>query len=144
LCENDTTAPPVYWGSYNITRYSEPHEQVPMTVTPTNTSYRYCSQDMLRTAIGAHHGKKRTFPFIPANQPEGDEWMTDEQEVVCAIYGWAAVCAMVFVAFMYLQGWIEKVTEFLCGGSIVRYKTRPACGVPSSFLTISCVSADCF
>lgn len=39
----------------------------------------------------------RSFPFVPSNQPEGDEWMTADQETVTSIYGWAAVGAIAFV-----------------------------------------------
>lgn len=47
------------------------------------TVYNYCLQDYLRTK------GRQTFPFIPIFQPEGEEWMTDDQELVTTIYGWA-------------------------------------------------------
>ena len=68
----------------------------------------------------------RSFPFIPSQQPVGDEWMTEEQETVTTIYGWAAVVAIGLVCFMYLQGWMEQITQFLCGASIVRHASNAA------------------
>ena len=77
-------APPVYWGEYNITRYSDPTEKVELKVDFNTSSYRFCNQDMLRR-------QDRSFPFVPSNQPEGDEWMEPQQETVTTVYGWAAV-----------------------------------------------------
>ena len=47
-------------------------------------TYRFCNQDMLgrgRDVTGA-------YPFVPVFQPTGDEWMTEEQTIVCTYYGW--------------------------------------------------------
>ena len=84
---------------------------VPISIGPDTPSYRFCNQDFLRFA-------ERYFPFIPSNQPEGDEWMTEEQEQVTLIYGWASVGALCFVAVTFIQGWVEKLIKWLYGESI--------------------------
>ena len=37
--------------------------------------------------------------------------MTDEQEQVTFIYGWAAVGAICFIVVTFIQGWIEKLIQ---------------------------------
>lgn len=84
---------------------------MPITIDPDTASYRFCNQDFLRFT-------ERYFPFVPSNQPEGDEWMTEEQEQLTLIYGWASVGAICFVAVTFVQGWVEKLVQWLYGESI--------------------------
>lgn len=44
--------------------------------------------------------------------------MTEEQEQVTLIYGWAAVGAICFIVVTFIQGWIEKLIQWLYGESI--------------------------
>jgi hypothetical protein len=63
--------------------------------------YKYCLQDMFRQP-----GK--SFPAIPSNQPEGSEWMTEEQEQVTTIYGWTSVAVLGVVFLSVIWGWIQS------------------------------------
>lgn len=44
--------------------------------------------------------------------------MTEDQETVALVYGWAAVGAIAFIAITFIQGWIEKLVQWLWGESI--------------------------
>lgn len=44
--------------------------------------------------------------------------MTEEQETVALVYGWAAVGAIAFIAITFVQGWIEQLVQWLWGESI--------------------------
>jgi hypothetical protein len=66
----------------------------------------------------------RSFPFIPSQQPPGGEWMTQDQEWVTAVYGWAAVGSIILAILMFVQGWIEQIKGFVWGESMVRFATK--------------------
>ena len=72
-----------------------------VTVDSENDStFRYCFQDMLRST-------GRSFPAIPEFQPEGGEWMTEDQERVTTLYGWTSVgvLAIVIVSVVGTEAW---------------------------------------
>lgn len=114
LCENDYPAPPAYYGNKTIFRFDS-NETEFLLANETTPSFRYCNQDFF-TAAGRRFAER--FPYVPSNQPEGDEWMTDEQESVTQIYGWAAVAACVLIGITFIQGWVESVVQWLWGDSI--------------------------
>lgn len=72
-----------------------------VAILPGDPTYRYCLQDYMRSR------GRQTFPFVAQFQPEGEEWMEDEQETVTTIYGWTAFgfflayIAMVLFMFVY-------------------------------------------
>jgi hypothetical protein len=124
VCRNDRYVPPIYVGSYKLTRsHSGEVLEEMTTVNETDYLYRFCIQDMFRLP-----GRK--FPFLPSNQPPGDEWMTEDQELVASIYGWSSVGALAFVVFSFIQGWVEEIFEAFWGEIVVRL---------SSFLTNVCI-----
>lgn len=110
LCENDYSAPPAYYDEQTLLRFDSNQTET-ITLNAASPSYRFCNQDFFKA-------KGRNFPFIPSHQPEGDEWMTDDQETVTLIYGWAAVGAIAFIGMSFIQGWIEKLVQYLFGESI--------------------------
>jgi hypothetical protein len=77
-----------------------PHDKV-VSFEAKDVDYFFCNQDLLSP------GRGRTFPFIAAQQPEGGEWMTDDQEIVTTIFGWSSVAILAFVVLKFVWGWIE-------------------------------------
>ena len=109
LCENDSTVPNGYWGTWNITVFNSTETFI-VTVDESQMSYRFCNQDMFR-AVGS-------FPFIPENQPQDNKWMSPEQETVTAVFGWTSIGVFVFTALSFTQGWIEQLSHWLWGETI--------------------------
>lgn len=92
-----------YEGSWPVEAFDN---NIRMNATNANFSdsvsqYRVCSQDLL-TSPG-----RRSFPFVASSQPEGDEWMTPEQEDVTTIFGWTSVVITAIVAIKFVWGWVE-------------------------------------
>lgn len=48
------------------------------------------------------------FPAIPANQPEGGEWMSSSQDF-CSVYGWTSVVIVCYVAGIFLNSMRKKL-----------------------------------
>ena len=63
----------------------------------------------------------KSFPFVAEHQPEGAEWMTDEQETVTNIYGWAAVGVLAIVLLFFITRWYKSFESVFRG-------TYKACG----------------
>jgi hypothetical protein len=68
-----------------------------VTVLSGDESWRFCSQDMLRN-------QGQSFPALPRFQPEGGEWMTNDQETVTNIYGWTSLAVLVLVVLKLIFG----------------------------------------
>lgn len=94
LCKNDTVSS-TYIGDWAVDIAGGGTTSV--SITDSSESFRYCLQDYLRYG-------NRTFPALSAWQPEGGEWMTEDQEFVVDIYGWSSlgVLAIVIVFFFSL------------------------------------------
>ena len=73
------------------------------------TSYKYCNQNLIKP------GRGNTFPFIAAQQPEGEEWMTEDQEFVTTIYGTSSVGVIIIIVAMFLWGWVEACKSLFSG-----------------------------
>jgi hypothetical protein len=124
LCENEDQQPPAnYIGDHKVPvlkaniaasiveSWSGRPEDQPesidhietFTIEPNATTYTYCNQNFF--ASGSW-----TFPFIPKWQPEGEEWMTDQQETVTKVYGWTTVALIIafFIFFSY------KIVAWFC------------------------------
>jgi hypothetical protein len=65
-------------------------------ITLSNVTYQYCLQDFFRYPH---------FPFVPQNQIEGAEWMTDDQEIVSNIYGYSAIFVVCIVLLSIVWKW---------------------------------------
>lgn len=124
LCENEQTLqPPFELSQWNLTRYFS-NETFTVNVAKGNNTYRFCNQDMFRS----FRTQGLSFPFLPSKQPEGNEWMTDEQEHVSRIYGWAAVGAIIFASLVFIQGWLDRMYRGLWGETLVRmFLMSPLC-----------------
>lgn len=96
LCKNVSTVESDLAGTYEI--YASGSGPISVNVSSTDSSFRYCLQDFFR-----YPRNEKSFPFIANNQPNGNEWMTDEQEIVTNIYGWSAVgvLALVLLSFAW-------------------------------------------
>ena len=60
--------------------------------------YQPCLQDFFRFPWS-----EKAFPFISMFQLEGEEWMTNDQELITDIFGWSSVgvLAIIFISFIY-------------------------------------------
>jgi hypothetical protein len=117
LCEMDEIAVG-YEGAYDVKandkRIRMHNESV--NFTDTETQYRFCSQDLMSP------GRGQTFPFVASKQPEGDEWMTPEQEDVTTIFGWASVVITAIVAMKFVWGWVEIAQTLFSSSYSVSYR----------------------
>lgn len=69
-----------------------------------NGGYQYCNQNL----YGA-----RMFPPFPRFQPEGQHWMTDSQEVLASLYGWATVVVLAIGVAVVLRNVVLPFIEGL-------------------------------
>jgi len=109
LCETDRGLDPSYIGNYTFTKNgADPLIINTTSIDPVNgiPVYRYCKQDFIRS-------EGNSFPFVPSRQPEGDEWMSDEQENITTVFGWTAVVVSGLVILKFLYGWVEMAQNFL-------------------------------
>lgn len=106
LCMNEGANAPTFAGAWLVTPLEGDVEEV--TLDDSDGSFRYCLQDFFRIS-------GENFPFISKNQPDGEEWMTSEQETVTDIYGWSAVGVMSLVAISFLLGWCEGIRSLFRG-----------------------------
>lgn len=63
-------------------------------------AYRHCNQD-LRLNEG------RSFPPLPKWQPDGLEWMTEDQEQIVRVYGWTCVAFLIGVILVFVFRFIR-------------------------------------
>jgi hypothetical protein len=103
LCSNEDELDVVdaaYFGTHKITTGTGSSDSVTVDVYNQYT-FRYCLQDLLWTS-------GRSFPAIARFQPEGGEWMTEDQEKVTNIYGWTSVGVIAIVVVSFLWGWYQS------------------------------------
>lgn len=74
-----------------------------VTVDKGDLSFHFCQQDFFRINGTAN------FPAIPAFQPEGLEWMTEDQEMLTAVYGWTSVAVLGIFALTLMYGWFKAI-----------------------------------
>lgn len=71
------------------------------------TQYKFCIQDFERLS---------KFPYIPSFQPDGFHWMSNQQEIVCAIWGWISVVSIIFFSLRYCLVVFPIIWRFWFGG----------------------------
>lgn len=102
-------------GTYNITvrdPKTDIDKQVPqlIQISDTDTIHTFCIQDFLRFPKG-----ETPFPFVPRNQIIGQEWMTNEQEIVTNIYGWSAIGVMALIVLTFVYKWYNDCMSMFHG-----------------------------
>jgi hypothetical protein len=120
-----------YVGSFTVKGES-------VTFTNSSVDYRFCSQDLLM------FGRGNTFPFVASKQPEGEEWMTDEQEVVTTIFGWSSVAITVLVTITFLWAWVETYKSlFYSSYQVCQLDNKLSTGVFRTNLTcgLTCLAS---
>lgn len=105
LCEVDEPIDDAYIGKFRVdalvnTTFTQKLADT-VEFRENDRRYRVCSQNLLAP------GRGTTFPFIPAQQPEGSEWMTPDQEDVTLVFGWTAVVIIAGVIIKFVWGWLE-------------------------------------
>jgi amino acid transporter len=103
ICENGDIDP-AYIGNFTVYPLCKEDEECNgknVSFSESDADYRFCSQDLLTP------GRGRTFPFTARNQPEGDEWMTDDQEILTTVFGWSSVIITAFVIIKFIWGWVD-------------------------------------
>jgi len=95
LCQLPSTGSDIYSGRlWNISGSNTGFQSI--YVASTDPVYQYCLQDFFRYPTNV-----RSFPFVPANQPVGLEWMTPEQETVSNIYGITSLVVLGLVVLSF-------------------------------------------
>lgn len=109
LCEIEEAIDDRYSGTF-IVKASDTNIRMNGTfleLVPGNPQYRVCSQNLI--ALG---NDRRTFPFIPERQPEGDEWMSPGQIDVTTVFGWTSVAIIAIVIIKFVWGWVDMAQSF--------------------------------
>jgi len=78
------------------TAYTGDDEEVTFSLSAGDVEYFFCSQDMIRF-------KPVAFPALPSYQRDGEEWMTDEQDTIVKMYGWAGIAILSVAACLFLK-----------------------------------------
>ena len=92
----DTTPLPVpFIGNHTI--YDFDNNEYHVSIASDALLYHFCDQDFMR------YRPFPVFPPLPSKQPQGSEWMTDEQEVIAAVFGWTSVAAIVLVSLIFVH-----------------------------------------
>jgi hypothetical protein len=119
-CPNNNDVNPVYIGNYTVAARSDTgtNQVDHVEISAETTEYRYCLQDLIRSGNG------NSFPFIPEQQPKGDEWMTADQEVVTTIFGWSSVAVIVVVVGMFFFGWLQMLQGLFSSSYSVSWDIR--------------------
>ena len=69
-------------------------------IVPENVQYyKFCNQAMF---------DRSSFPALPEFQPEGQKWMTHDQEILATLFGWGSVGVIVIVGITFLEYFIRK------------------------------------
>jgi hypothetical protein len=106
LCKNDSPVNDAYIGRFNLTR-ANGHVFSEVIINSNDASYRYCLQDMIRF-------RNVGFPALSKWQPKGDEWMSDEQEILVDIFGWTSLVflgfAALFIVFLVVKSVLNMFT----------------------------------
>jgi hypothetical protein len=83
--------------------------------------YKYCLQDFFRFP---KEERAFPFPFIPKMQSDGQEWMTEDQELVSKIFGWSSVVVLVLVLIRFIYNWYDAFMGYFRGTYEVRGKDQ--------------------
>ena len=106
LAPVDTTPLPVpYIGNHTI--YDFDNQGYHISIPANALVYRYCDQDFMR------YRPFPVFPPLPSKQPEGKEWMTDEQEAIATAFGWTSLLVIVFVLLVFVHRFVVPLLRGL-------------------------------
>ena len=104
ICPNNSIDADYLTGPIEVTPfYVKDRPATTVEFASDDVDYRYCNQDLLSPREG------RSFPFTPDKQPDGDEWMTDDQEIVTLVFGWSSVAITALVILTFVWGWVGSV-----------------------------------
>ena len=107
---------------FGFTVYKGPNAIYSFPINEGGTVYKYCNQD-LRSYSG------RSFPPLPKFQPEGSEWMTDDQESILQIFGWTSVAILGTILLRYFAVWKDRFVGIFQGAYTPRGEDM---GIPYS------------
>jgi hypothetical protein len=108
-CETLTPVNATLVGNYAVQPFIKDVDMGRTQVSSSDMFYDFCKQDFFRY-LG--YTDEVTFPFIASKQPEGWEWMTDQQETVSNIYGWSVVGVMGLVILSFAYAWYGCFKSF--------------------------------
>jgi hypothetical protein len=121
LCLEENTTLPEYYigGDFEVNIESETFDVIgglqlftgqtlydKFSVENDSPVYKYCNQD-LRSL------EKWAFPALPQYQPEGGEWMTDEQEEIVYGHGWTSLIVTILMVTTIFLASLQTLRRFL-------------------------------
>lgn len=110
--ETDDDSNGYYTGSWDVTSI-DGSRIASVTVSEGDPSYKYCKQSLY------WYGKGFNFPAIPYWQTEGEEWMTNEQELLTRIFGWSSfalvIATLSWILIISVQTMLFRSNYEACG-----------------------------
>jgi hypothetical protein len=120
-----------------ISLYSVDEVRAHFEISAGAQVYQHCNQD-LRSYMGL------SFPALPQYQPEGEEWMTDEQEEIVSLHGWSSLVVLGVIVLQLLVEVGFSIRRHFIGNYQPRGKDQgiPFSNVPTIAGYIPQVSSD--
>jgi hypothetical protein len=110
VCATESTVNATLVGTWEVTANSNKTETSFVVVEASDWTYQYCLQDFFR-----YNTSEAAFPFIPKFQRQGQEWMTDDQEIVTLVYGWTVVAVVTAICLKFAYGWFNTFMTLFRG-----------------------------
>lgn len=112
LCVDKTSINNTYAGEWTLIQ-SDGMPGTAESVRFDDPIYEYCLQDFFR-----YPKEDLPFPFISSMQPEGKEWMTEEQELISDIFGWTSVGVLGVIFLSFVWGWVKAIAHYFHGSYV--------------------------
>jgi len=105
VCKSGTKVSSEYVGKFDL--FDGEGAQVHASIGADDVSYFFCNQDFLRH-------RPFVFPPVPANQPEGEEWMNESQANIANFFGWIGFTVFVLgVVVLFYRVVFKPLRNFL-------------------------------
>lgn len=105
-CEGDQV-PSEYVGDFNA--IDGDGNKISVSIDANENTFYYCDMDMQRY-------RPPVFPAWASNQPEGKEWMDQDQENISWLFGWTSIATVGLVGLIFLNRVLFKYFRYMFVG----------------------------